>query len=53
VYVLGVHRDAENPAVKAGEFVCCVREVEHLSGADEGEIEGVKEQDDPFSPVVG
>jgi hypothetical protein len=29
-----------------------MREVEHFGGTDKGEIEGVKEQDDPFSPVV-
>jgi hypothetical protein len=47
-----IDADADDFGVELEELIGAVGEGEDFSGADEGEIEGVEEEDEPFSLVV-
>ena len=49
---LGVNRDSDDFASDFSEFLGLIVEGDDLSGTDEGEVEGVEEQDYVFT-VVG
>lgn len=49
---LGVNRDGDDFASDFSEFLGLIVEGDDLSGADEGEVEGVEEQDHVFT-VIG
>jgi hypothetical protein len=48
----GVHRDTEDLAIEFGKWFSGRREVEHFRGADKGEIEWIKKENNPLLSVV-
>ena len=49
---LAIHRDTENFRIATGEIGVTIAEGDDFSRANEGEIEGIEEQDHIFAPVV-